>query len=67
VPIALRNTEAARKLTASIGEMEVDRKIEQDTPAGEAARRAAGAMLANFKEQFASIGVQLGTRYTVRR
>jgi hypothetical protein len=63
MPIALRNTDAARKLTASIGETDVDPEIEQDTPAGEAARRAAGAMLANFNEQFASIGVQLGARY----
>jgi 2-polyprenyl-6-methoxyphenol hydroxylase-like FAD-dependent oxidoreductase len=63
MPIALRNTDAARKLTANIGETDVDPEIEQDTPAGEAARRAAGAMLANFNEQFASIGVQLGARY----
>ena len=63
LPIALRNTEAARKLTANIGETDVDPAIEQDTPAGEAARRAAGAMLASFGEQFASIGVQLGARY----
>ena len=63
MPIALRNTDAARKLTANIGETDVDPEIEQDTPTGEAARRAAGAMLANFSEQFASIGVQLGARY----
>jgi 2-polyprenyl-6-methoxyphenol hydroxylase-like FAD-dependent oxidoreductase len=63
MPIALRNTDAARKLTANIGETDVGPEIEQDTPAGEAARRAAGAMLANFNEQFASIGVQLGGRY----
>lgn len=63
MPIALRNTDAARKLTANIGETDVDPEIEHDTPAGEAARQAAGAMLANFGEQFASIGVQLGARY----
>lgn len=63
MPIALRNTEAARQLTANIGETDVDPAIEADTPAGEAARRAAGAMLAGFGEQFASIGVQLGARY----
>lgn len=63
MPIALRNTEAARQLTANIGDTDVDPSIEQDTPAGEAARRAAGAMLSNFKEQFASIGVHLGARY----
>lgn len=63
LPIALRNTEAARKLTANIGETDVDPAIEQYALAGEAARRAAAAMLANFGEQFASIGVQLGARY----
>lgn len=63
MPIALRNTAAARILTANIGETDVDPEIEGDTPAGEAARAAAGAMLANFSEQFGSIGVQLGARY----
>ena len=63
MPIALRNTDAARQLTANIGETNVDPAIEQNTPAGEAARRAAGAMLTIFKEQFASIGVPLGARY----
>jgi len=63
MPIAFRNTDAARQLTANIGETDVDPAIERDSPAGEAARRAAAAMLAGFKEQFASIGVQLGARY----
>jgi 2-polyprenyl-6-methoxyphenol hydroxylase-like FAD-dependent oxidoreductase len=63
MPIAVRNTDAARKLTANIGETDVNPEIERDTAAGEAARRAAGAMLANFSEQFGSIGVQLGVRY----
>jgi len=38
MPVALRNTEAARQLTANIGETDVDPAIEQSTPAGEAAR-----------------------------
>jgi 2-polyprenyl-6-methoxyphenol hydroxylase-like FAD-dependent oxidoreductase len=63
MPIALRNTEAARRLTENIGETDIDPAIEQDTPAGAAARRAAGAMLGGFGEQFASLGVQLGARY----
>ena len=63
MPIALRNTEAARRLTANIGETDVDPAIERGTPAGEAARAAAGRMFAGFSEQFASIGVQLGARY----
>jgi len=63
MPIALRNTEAARRLTANIGETDVDPTIEQSAPAGEAARLTAGRMFAGFGEQFASIGVQLGARY----
>jgi hypothetical protein len=63
MPIALRNTEAARRLTANIGETDVNPAIEQNTRAGEAARLAAGGMFAGFGEQFASIGVQLGARY----
>jgi 2-polyprenyl-6-methoxyphenol hydroxylase-like FAD-dependent oxidoreductase len=63
MPIAFRNTDAARQLTINIGETGVDPAIEDDTPAGEEARRKASAMLAGFSEQFASIGVQLGARY----
>jgi len=63
MPIALRNTEAARRLTANIGETDIDSAIEHSTPAGEAARAAAGSIFAGFGEQFASIGVQLGARY----
>jgi hypothetical protein len=63
MPVALRNTEAARRLTANIGETDVDPAIEQSTPAGDAARLKASRMFAGFSEQFASIGVQLGARY----
>lgn len=63
MPIGHRNTREARKLTTNIGATHVDACIEDETPAGEAARRAAGKMLAGFSEQFASIGIQLGARY----
>jgi 2-polyprenyl-6-methoxyphenol hydroxylase-like FAD-dependent oxidoreductase len=63
LPIALRNTDAARQLTANIGDTDVDPAIEENSRTGEAARLAAGKMLAPFEEQFASIGVQLGARY----
>jgi 2-polyprenyl-6-methoxyphenol hydroxylase-like FAD-dependent oxidoreductase len=62
-PIAARNTGAARQLTMNIGATDVDPAIERNTPAGEAARRKAGTMLAGFGEQFASLGVQFGARY----
>jgi hypothetical protein len=63
MPIALRNTEAARQLAANINATDIDPAIEENSPAGEAGRKAASAMLADFTEQFASIGVQLGARY----
>ena len=62
-PVAMRNTDAARQLTANIGGTNVDPVIEDETAAGAKARRKAGAMLSTFGEQFASLGVQLGARY----
>ena len=38
-------------------------EMEDDTPAGAAARRVVSAHLATMGEEFASIGVQLGARY----
>src|SRR6185312_15297566 len=57
------NTDAARKLAVNIGDTDIDPAIEQEGAAGDAARKAAAAMLSTFAEQFASIGVQLGARY----
>ncbi|HET7847739.1 MAG TPA: FAD-dependent monooxygenase [Pseudolabrys sp.] len=63
MPIAARNTDAARKLAVNIGDTDIEPEIEERSPAGEKARDAARAMLSTFAEQFASIGVQLGARY----
>jgi len=63
LPIAIRNTGAARSLAKSIGDIRVSPDLEQDTAAGAAARKALGAHLSTFGEEFASIGVQLGARY----
>lgn len=63
LPIAHRNTKAALRLTDNIGATEIDPVIEDASTSGESARRAAGAMLAQFGDQFASLGVQLGARY----
>jgi 2-polyprenyl-6-methoxyphenol hydroxylase-like FAD-dependent oxidoreductase len=63
LPVALRNTGAARQLAKSIGDVKASPEMETDTPAGAAARRETGAFLATFGEEFASIGVQLGARY----
>jgi 2-polyprenyl-6-methoxyphenol hydroxylase-like FAD-dependent oxidoreductase len=63
LPIAIRNTGAARLLAKNIGEIDVSPALEADGAAGDAARRKAGAYLSTFGEEFASIGVQLGARY----
>ncbi|HEU4661957.1 MAG TPA: FAD-dependent oxidoreductase [Pseudolabrys sp.] len=63
MPVAVRNTTAARKLAVNIGDTDIEPEIEESSPAGEKARDAARAMLSTFAEQFASIGVQLGARY----
>ncbi|MFZ5691258.1 MAG: FAD-dependent monooxygenase [Pseudomonadota bacterium] len=63
LPIAIRNTGAARMLAKSIGDIRVPPDLEADTEAGAAARRDLGAFLSTFGEEFASIGVQLGARY----
>lgn len=62
-PIALRNTNAARALAQNVGDVPVPPEMEEDSPAGAAARANVGAFLSSFGEEFASIGVQLGARY----
>ena len=64
MPIALRNTEAARQLTANIGETDVDPAIEHEIRRPERRHDVRQAKCwRHFREQFASIGVQLGSRY----
>lgn len=62
-PIARRNTAAAKALARNVGAVPVDAAINENSAAGEAARHKAGAVLATFGEEFASLGVQLGARY----
>jgi len=62
-PIAIRNTSAARELARNIGDVNVSPLMEENSEAGEAARREIGMFLSTFGEEFASIGVQLGARY----
>jgi hypothetical protein len=62
-PVARRNTTAAQQLARNVGSVPVADCIEQNTAAGEDARRSAGAYLSTFGEEFGSIGVQLGVRY----
>ena len=62
-PVALRNTGAAHALARNVGDVPTAPEMLDESPAGEAARRAAGDFLAGFGEEFASIGIQLGARY----
>jgi len=62
-PVAERNTIAARELNKHLIAMPAPPEMEQDTPAGAAARRQVSAHLLTMGEEFASIGVQLGARY----
>jgi 2-polyprenyl-6-methoxyphenol hydroxylase-like FAD-dependent oxidoreductase len=63
LPIAVRNTGAARQLSININDVHAPTQIEEDSAAGATCRTEASAKLAAFAEQFASLGVQLGARY----
>ena len=54
---------AARDLNKHLIAMPAPPEMEDDTPAGAAARAQVSAHLATMGEEFASIGVQLGARY----
>jgi 2-polyprenyl-6-methoxyphenol hydroxylase-like FAD-dependent oxidoreductase len=62
-PIAIRNTGAAHRLARNVGDVPMSPDLEEDSEAGAAARAEAGAFLAGFGEEFASLGIQLGARY----
>src|SRR3569833_695323 len=63
LPIAIRNTGAARQLSININEVHAPPEIEADGAAGAACQAQASGQLASFAEQFGSLCVQLGTRY----
>jgi 2-polyprenyl-6-methoxyphenol hydroxylase-like FAD-dependent oxidoreductase len=62
-PIALRNTGMAKELSRGMGKVSVDDGLLQDSAAGDASRAALGKRLELSREEFASIGIQLGARY----
>ncbi len=63
-PVALRNTNYARGFAESIGRFTVPPAIEEDSEAGEEARRFAGEYLLNHaRAEFNIPGVTLGARY----
>jgi hypothetical protein len=59
----VRNTGAARQLSKNIGDIAILPAVEENSAAGEQARRELGAVLSTCGEQYGSIGVQLGARY----
>jgi 2-polyprenyl-6-methoxyphenol hydroxylase-like FAD-dependent oxidoreductase len=62
-PAGLRNTRAAIDLGRSVGNLSLDPALEADTPEGRGARAELGRALETQGDEFASLGVQLGTRY----
>jgi 2-polyprenyl-6-methoxyphenol hydroxylase-like FAD-dependent oxidoreductase len=62
-PIAFRNTGMAKQFSRNVGDVPMAADMLEDTPTGAAAREKAGAFLATFGEEFASLGIQLGARY----
>ena len=63
-PVAFRNTTAARAINRLIGNINVPPSIEEDSPAGEAARRETGMYIASYAgAEFDPIGIELGARY----
>jgi 2-polyprenyl-6-methoxyphenol hydroxylase-like FAD-dependent oxidoreductase len=62
-PIAQRNTTAARELNQQLANMPDCSAIAEETPLGEAQRRAVSSHVHTMGEEYASIGVQLGARY----
>lgn len=62
-PIAFRNTGMAKELSRGMGKISIDDDLLHPSPAGDALRSILGKRLELFREEFASIGIQLGARY----
>ena len=62
-PIGIRNTNESGRLTSQVGGLNFPPNIEDEDDAGVRARLAFKEKLYIFKEEFASIGIQLGARY----
>ncbi len=62
-PIGKRNTACSRMFQQEVAKLDIRPELEEDSPAGTAAREALGRHLAGFTEEFASLGIQLGARY----
>jgi 2-polyprenyl-6-methoxyphenol hydroxylase-like FAD-dependent oxidoreductase len=62
-PIGVRNTTESGKLAEQAAALEIPLHIEDDTPQGAGERAAFRKEVEHFREEFASLGIQLGARY----
>jgi len=62
-PIGIRNTNESGRLTSQVGGLDYPTNLEDEDEAGNRSRAAFKDKLAIFKEEFASLGIQLGARY----
>ncbi len=62
-PIGIRNTNESGRLTSQVGGLDYPTNLEDEDEAGSRSRAAFKDRLAIFKEEFASLGIQLGARY----
>ena len=63
LPIGMRNTAMSHQFASAVANLEIPPELEDDSAAGDAARKRIGAHLATFTEEFRSLGIQLGARY----
>jgi 2-polyprenyl-6-methoxyphenol hydroxylase-like FAD-dependent oxidoreductase len=62
-PAGERNTQAAIALGRPLQGIRLSEDLEEDTPAGQEARRDAALVLETQRQSYSSLGVQLGVRY----
>ena len=62
-PVGIRNTNESGRLTSQVGGLDYPTNLEDEDEAGSRSRAAFKDRLAIFKEEFASLGIQLGARY----
>jgi 2-polyprenyl-6-methoxyphenol hydroxylase-like FAD-dependent oxidoreductase len=62
-PVGVRNTAESGKLAEQAAALEIPSHIEDDTSQGAAERKQFHKEVERFREEFASLGIQLGARY----
>lgn len=62
-PVGIRNTKESGRLAEHAAALEIPPHIEDDTTQGASERAAFQTEVERFREEFASLGIQLGARY----